>query len=212
MTEISISSDEGQLLREQGWVNCVLCMKELNTTTFENSSLEEIAKELSSRYYETICCFCNEASEIALQLRAKEIDNTAPTEIYTVLCMNFTRQLRRFQEQRIDTLVPYVISLAEKQQNGHNCNNCTNGCQVNHVAQLALLQESHQFAKTHLHRLNNVVVPADNDGAYMDLYRQLRNKMFQIEKYLLESRFIEETILIPKIQLAQKAINIKSSF
>lgn len=186
-------------------------MKELDTTTLESSSLEELAKELQSRYYESIYHFCGEAGEIALQLRAKEIDNAAPTEIYTVLCINFTRQLRRLQEQRIDSLIPYIVSLAEKQQSGHDCSNCANGCQINHTAQIALLQESHQFAKTQLHRLNNVVAPADTDAAYMDLYRLLRNKMFQIEKYLLESRFIEETILIPRIQLAQKAINIKSS-
>jgi len=176
---------------------------------FKSSSIAELAGVLKERFYQKLLDICTEAAEIALQLRAKEIDGLQDTEPYTMLCVNFTKQLRQYQEQKLDTIVPYLISLSDKQQNNHDCGNCSHNCQINHGMQVAFLKESHEFAKVQLLRLNNLAVPLETKNVNDELYHALRDKMFLIERYLLESRFLEETILIPQVVSAQQAINVQ---
>ncbi len=172
-------------------------------------SLGDVALMLQESYYKPLCTLCDEAGDIALQLRAREIDQPSVTEIYTVLCINFTKHLRQYQQQKIGSTIPYIFSLAEKQEEKHDCLNCNHNCQANHGLHVSFLIESHDFARTHLTRLNNVAVTPEGEPENAELYRQLRDKMYQIERYLLDNRFIEETVLIPGIQSAQKAINIR---
>jgi hypothetical protein len=183
-------------------------MKDQDLTLYKSGTLEQVASLLEEQLYAMLLQICTEADDIALQLRAREIEEGLNTEIYTGFCINFIKQLRHYQQEKIATIVPYLRSLSDKERNNHNCANCSHNCQVNHALQVAFIRESHEFAKTQLHRLNNLAVPVDSASESDGLYGLLRDKMFQIEKLLLESRFVEETILIPQVVSAQKAINV----
>ena len=184
-------------------------INEQDITKFKEQGLDQLARSLNEAYYIPLLQLCEEASDIALKLCVKEIAGYPATEIYTVLCINFTKSLQQYHEQKRDSLVPYIFSLSEKEKNNHNCLNCAHNCQVNHAMHLSFIRESHDFIKSHLQRLSNVV-PVDDSTGENTLYQQLRDKMFLIEKVLLESRFLEETLLIPKVTDAQRAIKVQA--
>ncbi len=183
-------------------------MNEAVIVNYTTGNILTLAEDLNHLYYARLKNLCEEASALALKLRAIEIGGTSNTEVYTVLCVNFTKHLRQYQEQKIETIVPYIVSLSEKEKSNHNCLNCTHQCQINHTMHVSFLKESHDFAKSHLQRLNNVAVTTDINDESAQLYQSLRIKMFLIESALIESCFLEETFLIPEILRLQKAINI----
>lgn len=184
-------------------------MKEQDIIRYKSIGIEQLAKELHDKYYTTILQLSDAAYTLALQLRVEEIDEPVTTDIYTVLCINFTRQLRQYQQQKISTVLPYIFSLSEKEKKNHNCVNCNHNCQVNHTMYIALLRESHEMLRPYLYRLHNVSV-ATNNNIDDELHKSLKEKMFLIEQYLLESIFIEESILITQILAVQKAINVQT--
>lgn len=183
-------------------------MEDKALISYESMELGELADMLREQLYERLLEFCTEANDVALRLRVREIEKTQNTEIYTSFCLNFLKQLRDYQLEKISTIVPYLKSLSDKEKSNHNCANCAHSCQVQHSMQVVFLKESHDFERAQLYRLANLTLPLEALDEDMELYAALRSRMFHIEKHLLDSRFIEETILIPQVLSAQKAINV----
>jgi hypothetical protein len=110
----------------------------------------------------------------------------------------------------MEGLLPYVQKLNERKESGHDCRNCTGGCQLQHDIQLLDLKQSHNQLKGFLHRLQMAALPLYSESIYPDAYRILRNQMAIIENNLAELFFIEEAYLIPQVVVAQNSIHVGS--
>ncbi len=184
-------------------------MKGFDIILYRSLPLNGLADELNKGAYQQVLELCTGAINTAMQLRIREMTDMAPTEVYTTFCLNFTGQLKKYKEQKRNTLVPYIYSLSDKEKSHHNCAHCSHNCSIDHAFQISFLKESHEFARVQLYRLTNLVLPADTSETE-NLYYSLRSIMFEIEQHLVQLRFIEEMVLIPKILDAQRAINIKT--
>ncbi len=105
--------------------------------------------------------------------------------------------------------MPYVRSLFEKAEEGHDCRNCTGSgsCTMQHDMQVAELKLAHIQLKDILNRLQIVALPLYSDTIYPDVYWVLRNNMALLENCLGVLFVLEETYLIPKVAEAQKNIH-----
>ena len=171
--------------------------------------LKLLIERLSKSYYEVVLDLCLKAKKHASRL--KELEVQQATSQYVTLCFNLIEEVQEFIKVRIETLIPYVASLSEKIEEGHDCKNCsgTGSCSVQHELHLSELRQSLVQLKDIMNRIQMLALPLYSETIYPDVYRLLRNHIALIENALNELYSVEETKLIPKIIETQKNINAR---
>ncbi len=172
--------------------------------------LKLLTERLNKSYYNAIIDLCKAAQKYALRL--KELEVQQATSQYISLCSSLIEEIQSYINNKIEVLIPYVQSLYEKKEEGHDCKNCTGsgGCSMQHELQLNDLKQSQSQLKDILNRIQMVALPLYSETIYPDVYRLLRNHMALIENTLNELYSVEETRLIPRIIEAQKTINVRN--
>ena len=158
---------------------------------------------LDTDYYTLLEELCKKATSLSL----KHPTDYESTEIYTNLCMGIIQQIKQIVEERKAVIVPYMNELSEKSSSGHDCQNCSGGCKVNHSFHLKQLEDSHYNIREMLHRLQKLALPLYSEEQYSNAYKLLRNEMLLIDTTISEMFFIEESLLIPKMFDAKNIIN-----
>jgi len=173
---------------------------------YSNSeSLKQLSERLDKSFYDKINTLCGIALKYADKLKDLEVQKS--TSQYVTLCSRLINEVQKFIAIKKDHFLPYVQSLSEKEDGGHNCASCSGGCTVQHDLQLQELKQSLLQLKDVIYRVQMVALPLYSDSIYPDVYRLLRNHMALIENTLTELFSVEQTQLIPKIVDAQKNIN-----
>ena len=175
---------------------------------YRTGSVLDVINKLDKEYYDILEALAKQAGEYSYKLREK--DQQREAEIYTGLSGKLAEEVKHYVRMRKGRVLPYVLTLTEKDATGHDCTNCSGGCNVKHSAQLLEIEESHQHLRELLYRLNKVAPPIYTNTPFAELYQTLRNEMLIIDTTLTELFFLEESVLIPKIIEAQKKINARS--
>ncbi len=169
-------------------------------------TLQPLLDRLEKSHYNVVSSLCLAALKYADKLQELEARNT--TSQYVVLCHKLIEEIQVYINIKREHLVPYVRSIYEKEEEGHDCKNCSgSSCSAQHEMQLNELRQSHKQLKDIINRVQMVALPLYSETMYPDVYRLLRNHMALLENSLTELSLVEETRLIPRIIEAQKKIN-----
>jgi hypothetical protein len=130
--------------------------------------------------------------------------------LYTILGKKLMGQIAQYVRLRRFALVPYISELIEKEDEGHDCRNCSSKCGVRHRAQIDSIRDAHTRIKETLCRLKSVTVafPAGTDRETS--YRSLRAEMTQLDTTLTQLFYLEECSMIPKVLEVRTAIHARS--
>ena len=178
-------------------------MSRTSIIQYQALDLSGLIIALEKDYYSLLEELCQKATGFSL----KHPNDYETTEIYTNLCIGIIEQIKQIVEERKKVIIPYMNELAEKSSIGHDCQNCSGGCKVNHSFHLKQLEDSHYSVREMLHRLQKLAIPLYSEEHYSNAYRSLRNEMLLIDTTISEMFFIEESLLIPKMFDAKTKIN-----
>jgi hypothetical protein len=174
----------------------------------KNIALQPFIKLLEKECYDPIDDLCIIAKKQASRLNELEIRHA--TSQYVSLCSKLIDEIQGYLLFRKEALIPYVLTLDEKDTTGHDCSKCTGNCSVQHETLMVELKNSHFKIKDTLYRLQMAVLPLYSETIYPDVYRVLRNQMALLENNLTEMYYYEENHLVAKIAEAQKNIHVRS--
>jgi len=178
-------------------------MSRTSIIQYQGLDLKDLIIALEKDYYSVLEELCKKASSFSLKRAA----DYHVTEIYTNLSIVIIEQIKNIIEERKKVIVPYMNELLEKSSSGHDCQNCSGGCKVNHSFHLKQLEDSHYNVREMLHRLQKLAIPLYSEEQYSNAYRSLRNEMLLIDTTISEMFFVEESLLIPKMFDAKTKIN-----
>jgi len=175
----------------------------------DNEGLQEFTDRLDRSHYYLINALCVSAKKYALQLEQLEMHKA--TSQYVTLCNRLIQEILHFVTIRKEYFVPYLLSLSEKNEDGHDCKNCTGTatCSAQHDLHLAELKQSHKQLKATIYQVQMAALPLYAETIYPDVYRLLRNHMALIGSSLTDLYTAEEIQLIPKVIEAQRNINAR---
>lgn len=172
----------------------------------QEDALQNLLTYLEKEYYTPIEASCEKVEEYITELHEGDVHQEA--SLYTSLSKKLTGQVAQYIKMRRFGLLPYITELLEKEDNGHDCRSCSSSCSIRHGSQLVAVRESHQKIKETLYRVLSVATPTTySDTRHDTAHRHLREAMRHLNTMLAGVFFLEESLLIPKIQEAQKAIH-----
>lgn len=178
----------------------------LSLPKFEHSDLKQITDQVESVFYDDIIHNCLSAGISALTLQDAGTENTAYK--YIIDCNNLSEDVRSFIQHKKQFFLAYVRSLAERDEEGHDCRNCGSGaaCSMNHGIQMNEYTAGKETFRDLIGRLEMATLPIYAETIYPDGFGQLRNLMVQIEHQLTDLLHVEEVYFLPRIKAAQKNI------
>lgn len=147
------------------------------STSYETWTLNELADKLNTSFYQPIRELCEKAI-------------AAPPEPGSEAAISGILALMDNKQQ---SLLEYLKTLAEKSNSGHDCSNCSGNCDMGHAAHLMDIKESHIAIHNHLAGIAPATMSADD--------------IWLLKKLVACMLRIEEEILVPKIWGAQRRIN-----
>jgi hypothetical protein len=172
---------------------------------YSKNSLQQIADQLETDYYTVIEKLCSNASIYASELQ--ETEEHQSTSLYLNLSRKLIEEILHYIRLRKNSLLPYIHQLLYKEEEGHDCKNCSASCAMQHDAQLAALKESNTKMKELLYRLQLVSLPLYFDHEYPDNYKKLRTEIMIIDTTITELFYLEQDIMLPKILESRQNIN-----
>jgi len=126
--------------------------------------------------------------------------------LYTTLSKKLTDQVGEYMRLRHLALVPYLQELAAKKDTGHDCRSCASSCGMRHTEQMDGIREAHTKIRTTLGLLSSIETPMAHESLHGPAYRQLHDEIDEIDTLLTALFNLENTMLLPKMAEAQKAI------
>ena len=181
-----------------------------NTNPVNGDGLQAFVEKLDELHYDEINALCYIAKKQLLKVQKLEEPN-APSQ-YIKSLEGLNEEVEQYIKVKKEYLVPYIHSLFEKNETGHDCRNCTGSgsCNIQHEMQLTELKQSHIQLKDLIYRLQMLGLPPYSETSLVPSYNILRNQMAIIESCLSEVFRIEEIYLIPKVAEAQKNIHARA--
>jgi hypothetical protein len=165
--------------------------------------LQSLLNRLQDEEYQYIVSLCDRARADILKLKDTDLPDTILT--YTDRCENLIGQVSEYMRVRRLVLLPYMLELAEKEEDGHDCRNCSGTCKVGHADHVQRIRNAHDSLRVQLRLLQSSGLPLYSTGLFPEAYRSLRSAMLLLDIALMEVIFIEESTLIPMlIDLQQK--------
>ena len=175
-----------------------------------SEELRNLIEKLDRSNYDEIGRLCDSTKKQADKLQQLEVHQA--TSQYEVLCNRMIEEVQFYIKNKKENFVPYIHTLFEKDESGHDCRNCgsTGSCGMRHEMQISEVIQSQIKLKDILNRLQMTSLPLYSETIYPDAYRILRNQMALLENRLTDVFFFEESYLLPKIVEAQKNIHVRS--
>jgi hypothetical protein len=174
--------------------------------TQASHTLPQIVDELSIRFYDSMESHCDNIDTYIRQLQGKELFLE-----HVSYCLYLAAEIRDLIGERRLVYVPYLNELSEKSGTGHDCANCSGGCDMQHTLKLVELsssmkkmQSTSSFIQKELAALKKNRENADESLVWLE-------NEIKLLTGLLDALFLhEEEILVPAIRRAQKNINAHS--
>ena len=180
-----------------------------NENTVNGNGLQPIVSKLEQKHYPAINSLCDTIVKQANRVRELEVNQSASQ--YVTSCIKVAAEIQLYIKTRVEHLVPYLYSLSEKYNTGHDCSGCSGGaCSLQHEMQYVEMKQAHDHLKDILSSLSVVSLPLYSETIYPGVYRVLRNYMAITESNLTELFSYEESQLIPGVAEAQQHINVRS--
>jgi hypothetical protein len=183
-------------------------MAKIPFSQYHKEDLKGLAERLKTDYYDQIAEACRDIDQSAGIVK-KTADRSGEQMLYVSLCSKLTEELREGIHIYQVEIVPYILDLCEKRENKHDCSLCNGGCKSGHSIKLATIKATHQKIKEIIYRINQL---DQSEGLHSckdeDNCTALRNKVLLLDSTITELFYLEEAILIPKIQEAQSNINV----
>lgn len=185
-------------------------MAKILFSQYHKEDLKSLAERLKKDYYDQIIDSCINISRQASILKTTT-ESTNSQALYYSLCIKLTEEIREEIRVYQTEIVPYIHELYEKKETNHDCSGCAGSCKLNHNIKLTAIKSAHQKIKEIIYRINQLDKSADievcenNPGC-----KVLHNEIQQLDVMITELFYLEEAILIPKIQEAQSNINALS--
>jgi len=169
-------------------------------------NLSSIVEMVNKDNYEIILMLC-EAADKEVSTLKHAIREPSSTE-FILYCENLVKEARDFVKNKRTHLLPYLVTLTEKDEDGHDCRNCGSGgaCNLKHDLQMREIKESQIQLKDLLDKLYPATQPIYGHSIYAKYYGQLTHQMSLLEKNLNDLLQIEKMYIVPKIKETQKNI------
>ena len=176
-------------------------------TEYNHLTLIELSEKLHMDYYDLIVSMVSAAEKKLAELKMLDINGV--TAAYTDACNILLIKVRSYLQYQKQALHPYINELFHKETTGHNCGNCSGGCEMGHAAHIITLRDMHISVMNMLHQLQLSALSMYAEGfEYTVLYKALRQEMQLIDTIIRELIYVEETYLLSNIIKAQKTINV----
>lgn len=172
----------------------------------EHISLRTLKEQINRDYYELIKILSRHIKEYAEYIKRKQ--HVANSQVIANLCEELVCNVQNFINNRINTYLPYLDELTEKEATGHDCSNCSGRCDVQHSIKLLDFTASLNEIKNTFQQLK---VSALKE--YKEYNRDLKiliDEIMLLDASLNELFHIEEERLLPGIKSAQKNIHARS--
>jgi len=170
---------------------------------YSRQNLKDLIDLLKKDYYEIITVSCNHIHNLANNME-QATETTANN--YISMCARLAEDIRNDIHMSEVIIPPYVYELHEKTSSSHDCATCSGKCHLNHSLQMKGIQAAHEKVREQLQRIGQMA-QQEEDQSETPPVKLLRNEINCLDTILAELLFLEEAILIPKIQEAQTAIN-----
>ena len=136
--------------------------------------------------------------------------SNVPLEIagYGQACHQLIQELNQYFRLHRLVLVPYINDLVEKEDNGHDCRNCSNGCAVKHASQVLNIRDAHDRLEKALAAEAAASVTLNNAGVLSDPFLLLHQDIKTMVTETSEMIFLEKSVLIPMVLDLQRKIGV----
>jgi hypothetical protein len=183
-------------------------MAKILFSTYQKEDLLELVGRIDRDYYEVIDELCRHAAIHASE--AENIQNNQSTILFLDLCKKLIEEINQQVKMRRETFIPYVHQLLKKASTNHTSFEYDYSQSIEQNKKLKLVIDSHETIKELLFRIQQLAKPLYLETIQSISYKILRNEMMIIDTALSELFYIEEVILIPKINEVQHQFNANS--
>jgi len=169
-------------------------------------SLRTLKERINKDYYELINILSRHIREYSEYIKRKQ--HEANSYVIANLCEELTSHVQDYINSRVNTYLPYIDELTEKELSGHNCNNCSEICNVQHSVKLLDFRTSLSKVKSTFQQLKVNVLKE-----YKEYSRDLKiliDEIMLLDALLNELFHIEEEHLLPGIMNAQTNIHARN--
>lgn len=168
-------------------------------------ALPQFVSMLLAEYYEPLERLCDNINS-----HIEQFENRSPFLEHINYSTSLAGETKGFVEQRKLVFVPYLYELSEKSATGHDCANCSGGCDMQHTLKLMEFTDS-------LRKMQSTLAYIQREFVALERYKEssdaaltwLRSEVNTLGD-LLDELLEKEDALIPDIQYAQKNINAHS--
>ncbi len=172
---------------------------------YEEKNLSRLIEDVNTSHYDRLRAMCHDLEDALERLRHH--DFPAEAALYMSLAEKLREQVDGQLNWRSEIFVPYVHDLYRKNEERHDCSQCSGGCNIGHTSRLLSLKESHQKIKELLYRLQMVALPLYSDTKFPKEYKQLRDAIMLMDTELTRLFYLEESVVVPGIKEMQKQIH-----
>lgn len=172
----------------------------------EHISLKTLKEQIHKDYYELIKILSRHIREYSEYIKHKQ--HIANSLVVANLCEELVSNVQNYINNRINTYLPYLDELTEKEATGHNCSNCSGRCDAQHSIKLLDFTASLNEIKSTFQHLKVSVLKE-----YKEYNRDLKiliDEIMLLDALLNELFHIEEDRLLPGIKSAQMNIHARS--
>ncbi|MDR3679963.1 MAG: hypothetical protein P4L41_08350 [Flavipsychrobacter sp.] len=172
---------------------------------YRDMPIAELTDRLNDDYYNPIEVLARHVHLYCDHLRTLLPAASLP---YIMLCDEFTVACRKYINYRREVFMPYLSELTEKDLSGHDCQNCSGSCDVQHNMKLVEFTVSIKDIDKTLEK--TLKMQLHKDAEHVKEFKLLHYKIVFLESIMEEIMCVEEEVLIPKIKEAQKNIHAVS--
>jgi len=180
-------------------------MTKKSFSIYEQAMMIDLIERLNEDYYKPIETLVGHVGAYCDHLKTKVL--TEKNISYISSAGSFMAAAKKFLTYRNNIFIPYLKLLTEKDTTGHDCQNCSGKCEVQHGSKIMEFMLSIKETNDSLLHMRSEVF----EGA-----ESLKEFEFLIYKVILlgslfeEVLQVEEEILLDKIRGAQKNIHAVS--
>ncbi len=140
-------------------------------------------------------------------MTVREEDTHNNLSVFISLLTSCTSQVQHMCEERRTHTIPYILDICEKSSAGHNCLNCADDCEKDHINQVGRIEADHYNIRDTFARVQKIAPPIYGDELLPPAYKQVRKELIKLNSFIFELFYLEESSLIPLILEAQRKIN-----
>jgi len=172
----------------------------------EHMSLHALKEGINKDYYELIKLISKHIKEYSEYIKLKQHEPYSQT--IAKQCEALADMAHTYVTNRINTYLPYLDELTDKEATGHDCATCSGRCDAQHSIKLLEFTASLNEIKKTFRQLKTSVLQE-----YKEHSRALKiliDEIILLDDIINELFCIEEEQLLPGIKSAQNNIHARS--